>query len=66
MAATQTILSIDYHTDDETGSQEIGDLDFSYGIELEQYIEIFGRENLIRYLRWIADKLEANESPFRF
>ncbi len=46
MANTKTLLTIDYHFDDETGMYHIGEIDFGIHGTLRGYIETYGYEGV--------------------
>lgn len=61
MSQTKTIIEIDYHTDDETGMYDIGELDYGISGEATTYVEKFGREKLVAHLRRMADMIEKRD-----
>ena len=61
MTQTKTLLEVTYHTDDETGIHEIGEVDFGIYGTLDEYLKIYGKkgkEDLINTLRFLIKYVE--------
>jgi hypothetical protein len=62
MSQRKYLLSIDYHTDDETGMYEIGEIDFGISGNLYEYINQYGlqgKDNIIKMLATLIFQVEA-------
>lgn len=46
MSSTKTLLTVDYHDDDETGMYHIGEIDFGIHGTLRSYIQRYGYEGV--------------------
>ena len=46
MSQRKTLLKIEYHSDDDTGMYERGEIDFGVCGELDNYLEQYGRKGM--------------------
>lgn len=46
MSDRKQLLSISYHSDDDTGMYSVGEIDFGVNTELENYIKKFGYDGV--------------------
>ena len=71
MAQTKTLLKVEYHSDDDTGMYQIGEIDFGICGELDEYLNHYGYKgkkdiiNTLGYLIYEVEKRfrEKNPSP---
>jgi hypothetical protein len=60
MAQTSDLLKITYHTDDETGMYQVGEIDFGISGSLEDYLRYYGmegRNNILLTLCHLANEV---------
>lgn len=61
----QTLLKITVVTDDDTGTYQVGELDFGKTGHCEPFLKQPGnRQRLVDWLRWLANACENGEPPF--
>lgn len=65
MATRKKILEITYHSDDDTGMYEIGEVDCGLGEDLTRYLKNYGSERLIDYLQRVLPKRIKHYEEFR-
>lgn len=65
MGQRKTLLTIDYHTDDETGIYEIGEIDFGIVGHLENYLRSYGRRGKDEIIKALAYLMYAVKCEFR-
>ena len=70
MSQRKTLITITYHTDDDTGMYHIGEIDFGIGCELEEYLIRFGdsgKKDIISALGYLIYEVEKSfrEHPGR-
>ncbi len=71
MSQRKTLLEISYHSDDDTGMYEIGEIDFGIHGTLDGYLENYGYKgkkeiiDMLGYLIYEVEKRfrEKNPSP---
>jgi hypothetical protein len=74
MSARKTLLTIEYHSDDDTGMYHVGETDFGIHGDLDTYLKRYGYEgkkeiiNTLSYLmyeverRFRENQLQPNEA----
>ena len=71
MSQRETLLKVEYHSDDETGMYQIGEIDFGISGLLDEYLEHYGyagKKNVIDTLGYLIYEVERrfrekNPSP---
>lgn len=70
MSERRTLITIDYHSDDETGMYRVGEIDFGLHGELDSYIDHYGYEgvkelsNTLAHMAWeIRDRYFKRTRP---
>ena len=62
MAGTRDLLKIDYHTDDDTGTYAVGEVDFGIYGTLDEYLKRYGlkgRDDIIGTLAYLIHDVHA-------
>lgn len=71
MSQRKTLLEVNYHSDDETGMYQIGEIDFGISGLLDEYLEHYGyvgKKDIIDILGYLIYEVERrfrekNPSP---
>ena len=61
MSATRQLLSVEYHTDDETGVYDIGEIDFGISAILDDYLKSYGaagKDEIVRTLAYLIHAVQ--------
>lgn len=51
MSQRKQLITIEYHSDDDTGMYEIGEIDFGVSSEFDTYVERYGRIGIQNILK---------------
>jgi len=62
---TKALLTIDYHSDTETGDVKVGEVDFGICGELDNYLEHYGIEGKNEIVKMLAFLIYEIERKFR-
>ena len=58
MSERRKLIEISYHSDDDTGIYHVGEIDWSVGVQLDEYVKYFGVKGIqelsdcFAYLSW--------------
>ena len=71
MAQRKTLLKVEYHSDDDTGMYQVGEIDFGISSLLDEYLEHYGyagKKDIIDVLGYLIYEVEQrfrekNPSP---
>ncbi len=64
MSETRTLLTVEYHTDTETGIHSVGEVDFGIHGMVDKFLELYGREGKDDIVKTLAYLIYAVESRF--
>lgn len=54
MSQRKNLLEVSYHSDDEAGMYEVGEIDFGISGELDDYLERYGQKGMDNILKALA------------
>lgn len=63
MASREILLTVEYHTDDDTGIYQIGEIDFGISETLADYLKYYGykgKEEIVKTLTLLIDEVELH------
>ena len=59
MSQTQRLLTVEYHTDDELGIYDVGEIDFGVSSMLEDYLKRYGADGKDEIVKTLAYLIHA-------
>ncbi|MFA5323913.1 MAG: hypothetical protein WC373_14675 [Smithella sp.] len=54
MSERKNLLLVDYHSDDDTGMYQIGEIDFGISSRLDEYLKQYGRKGMDDILKTLC------------